>query len=192
MGKHALPRAGRRAVGLALMSSVGFFVAGAATVTNVPAALAEWAGARPEARADLSSVPQPLFVVPTSPEQWFTPAGRNQGTEEPATFLAALALHDSPALAITDRWGRTVGDEKSDHHVSRTDSWAVDLAVRGVSVPTQATETAAARIASALGRPGWTGGNLVVHVDGYRFQLLWRVAGHFDHVHIGVRRGTAS
>ncbi|MFP5319242.1 MAG: hypothetical protein ACLGI2_13250 [Acidimicrobiia bacterium] len=172
------------------MSATAFFVAGAATVTNVPAALAEWVGVRPEARADVAALPQPLFVVPTSPEQWFQPAGRNQGTEEPATFLAALALHDNPALAITDRWGRTVGDTKSDHHVSRTDSWAVDLAVRGVSVPTQATETAAVRIASALGHPGWTGGNLVVHVDGYRFQLLWKVAGHFDHVHIGVRRGT--
>jgi len=185
-----LPRAGRRAVVLLLISASGCFVAGAATVTDVPAALAEWVGASRPARADISSVPPPLpFVVPTAPDQWFTAAGRNQGTEEPATFLAALALHDNPALAITDRWGRTYGEERSDHHITRTDSWAIDLAVPGLSYATQATGTAAARIASALGHRGWTGGNLVVHVNGYRFQLLWKVAGHFDHVHIGVRKG---
>jgi hypothetical protein len=25
-------------------------------------------------------------------------------------------------------------------------------------------------------------------VSGYRFQILWKVAGHFDHVHVGVRK----
>lgn len=184
----ALPRACRRALTLLAMAAAACFMAGASTVTAVPAAMAEWIGVRP-ARADISSVPAPLpFVVPTSPEQWFTAAGRNQGTEEPATFLAALGLHDNHALAITGGWGRTFGAPTSDHHVSRTDSWAYDLAVPGVLVPTAATETAAARIASALGHPGWTSGNLITHFEGYRFQLLWRVGGHFDHVHIGVRK----
>lgn len=181
-----LPRAGRRAVALSLLSAVACFMAGAATVTGVPAALADWVGVRSEPAAAISA--PPALVVPTAPDQWFRPDGRNQGTEEPANFLAALALHENPELAITGPMGRTFGDELSDHHITRTDSWALDLAVPGVSVPTAATETAAARIASALGEPGWSGGNLVKIVDGYRFQLLWRVAGHFDHVHIGVRR----
>ncbi len=182
-----LPRAGRRAVALSLLSAIACFVAGAATVTGVPAALAGWVGVSSEPAAAISASPAAL-VVPTAPDQWFRPDGRNLGTEEPARFLAALALHENPELAITGPMGRTFGDALSDHHVSRTDSWALDLAVPGVSVPTAATETAAARISSALGEPGWSGGNLVKVVAGYRFQLLWRVAGHFDHVHIGVRR----
>lgn len=174
---------------LSLLSAGACFMAGAATVTGVPASLAEWVGVSPEPAAAISVTPAPLpFVIPTGPDQWFRPDGRNRGTEEPATFLAALALHDNPRLAITGPMGRSFGSPESDHHATRTDSWALDLAVPGVSVPTAATETAAARIASALGEPDWTGGNLVKVVDGYRFQLLWKVAGHFDHVHIGVRK----
>ena len=72
--------------------------------------------------------------------------------------------------------------------MSRTDSWAADLAVRGIQVPTSTTETAARRIAAALGQPNWTGGDLSVTVNRYRFQVLWKVAGHFNHVHVGVRK----
>ena len=157
------------------------------TVTAMPAALADWAGVNREAAAEISA-PAPVFVVPTEVGQWFNPSGRNQGTEEPATFLAALALHENPDLHITSGWGRAWGDLNSDHHATRSDSWAVDLAVPGVSYATAATELAAQRIASALGEPGWPGGNLVKQANGYRFQLLWRVFGHFDHVHIGVRK----
>jgi len=70
----------------------------------------------------------------------------------------------------------------------RTDSWATDLAVRGIQVPTAMTDTAARRIAAALGQPNWAGGDLTRTVNGYRFQLLWRVPGHFNHVHLGVRK----
>jgi hypothetical protein len=72
--------------------------------------------------------------------------------------------------------------------VSRTDSWAVDVAVRGIQAPTPATELAAQRIAAAFGVPNWTGGDLTKTVNGYRFQILWKVAGHFNHVHVGVRK----
>ena len=72
--------------------------------------------------------------------------------------------------------------------MSRTDSWAVDVAVLGIQSPTPATELAAKRIAAALGVPDWTGGDLTKTVNGYRFQVLWKVAGHFNHVHVGVRK----
>ncbi len=130
----------------------------------------------------------PPFVMPTSPDQWFAPSGRNQGTEGLADVLAKLALHDNAPLYVSETSGRTTGGANSDHHASRTDSWAVDVAVRGIQQPTAATRTAAARIASALGEPNWTGGDLTKTVDGYRFQVLWLVPDHFNHVHVGVRK----
>ena len=128
------------------------------------------------------------FVLPTSPDQWFSPGGRNYGTEALAKFLAAVALHENKPLYLSDTWGRTTGNGLSDHHASRTDSWAVDVAVLGIQSPTPATELAARRIAAALGVPDWTGGDLTRTVNGYRFQVLWKVAGHFNHVHVGVRK----
>ena len=130
----------------------------------------------------------PPFVVPDGPHQWFLPSGRNQGTEGLADFLARLALHDNAPLYVSETWGRATGGANSDHHASRTDSWALDVAVRGIQEPTPATETAARRIASALGEPNWTGGDLTKTIAGYRFQVLWRVAGHFNHVHVGMRK----
>ncbi len=128
------------------------------------------------------------LVVPTSPDQWFAPSGRNGGTEGLATFLANLAIRDNVPLYNSEPTPRTTGSNLSDHHVSRTDSWAADVAVRGIQAPTPQTETAARRIASALGHPDWTGGDLTTTVNGYRFQVLWKVAGHFNHVHVGVRK----
>lgn len=128
------------------------------------------------------------FVLPTRPEQWFQPSGLNAGTEGLARFLAAIALRDNPPLYVSEQWGRTTGGAQSDHHVSRNDSWAADLAVRGIQSPTPATELAARRVAAALGVPDWGGGDLNVTVNGYRFQVLWKVAGHFNHVHVGVRK----
>lgn len=128
------------------------------------------------------------FVLPDRPEQWFTPGGRNGGTEGLARFLAAIALHQNAPLYISEQWGRTTGGEQSDHHIARTDSWAADLAVRGIQVPTPATELAAKRVAAALGEPNWEGGDLQKTINGYRFQVLFKVAGHFNHVHVGVRK----
>ena len=159
------------------------------TVTAVPAAI--WSAPRAEATdaggtAELS--PAPPLVVPTSPDQWFAPSGRNEGTEGLVDFLARLALTGNSPLAITSGWGRTFGPATSDHHATQPNTWANDLAIPGVSVPTDTTDVAARRIASALGEPEWTHGNLVKTVNGYRFQLLWRTSGHYDHVHIGVRK----
>ncbi len=128
------------------------------------------------------------FVPPTSPDQWFEPSGRNQGTEGIAMFLAAVALRDNAPLYVSETVGRTTGGANSDHHVSRTDSWAVDVAVRGIQQPTPQTHTAAKRIAAALGVPDWQGGDLTTTIGNYRIQVLWLVAGHYNHVHVGVRR----
>ncbi|HEX2119211.1 MAG TPA: hypothetical protein VHF91_08505, partial [Acidimicrobiales bacterium] len=107
-------------------------------------------------------------ALPTNPDRWFSPGGKNGGTEGLARFLAAVAVHENKPLYVSDTWGRTGGNGLSDHHVSRTDSWAVDVAVRGIQAPTPATDLAATRIATALGEPNWTGGDLTKTVKGYR------------------------
>ena len=136
-----------------------------------------------------AAAPAPAaFVYPTAPEQWFQPTGLNGGTEGLGRFLAALAIRDNPPLYVSEQWGRRTGGEQSDHHISRSDSWAVDLAVRGIQVPTPATELAARRVAAALGVPDWGGGDITRTINGYRFQVLWKVAGHYNHVHVGVRK----
>lgn len=131
--------------------------------------------------------PPPLFV-PTDPSQWFNPRGQHDGTEGITNDLATLGITDNAPLYVNECWGRTWGPPTSDHHISQIHSWACDLSIKGIQVPTPQTEEAARRIASALGVPGWTGGNLIKYISGYRIQVLWRVAGHFDHVHVGVRK----
>ena len=62
------------------------------------------------------------------------------------------------------------------------------MAVRGIQAPTPQTHLAAKRISAALGEPNWAGGDLTKTINGYRIQVLWLVAGHYNHVHVGVRK----
>lgn len=155
-----------------------------------------WPGVDPRDAFQLASTAQAPGVDPTlvpgarpvDPADWFRPAGRNQGTEGLASALATLALAGNQPLYVSDGWGRTGPGVSSDRHVLSTNAWAFDLAVRGSGQPQPATELAATRIAAALGHAEWTGGDLRVTRGGYRFQILWKVPGHFDHVHVGVRQ----
>ena len=158
-------------------------VAGLAAVTAVDMAALEFPTGIVPPPTTAPPVPEPAAGL-----SWFRPSGRNQGTEGLVAALATLALKDNAPLYVSETWGRSTGGANSDHHLSRTDSWALDVAVRGIQQPTLWTETAAQRIAAALGVPNWTGGDLTKTIDGYRFQVLWRVAGHFNHVHVGVRK----
>ncbi len=76
----------------------------------------------------------------------------------------------------------------SDHHTSQTNAYAVDFGVYGAR-----GDQLARRLAKAYGLSAPYIGTFrdhYVRVDGrtYRIQLLWRVANHYDHVHIGFRR----
>ena len=191
MGSRTMVRVGRRTAATLLAGAC--LVCSPAVLTTSPAELefvTRPAVAVPVLQSPappVTTVLAPPLVVPTGPSQWFLPSGRNQGTEGLAMILANLALRDNAPLYLSETT-RATGGSNSDHHVSRTDSWAVDVAVRGIQQPTAATRTAAARIASALGEPKWTGGDLTKTVNGYRFQVLWLVPGHFNHVHVGVRK----
>ena len=88
-------------------------------------------------------------------------------------------------LADTIRVGSSTA---SDHYTGNTTAFAVDFGVAGAR-----GDQLARAIASKYGIPQGNIGTFnghVINVDGarYRLQLLWRVAGHFDHVHLGIRR----
>jgi hypothetical protein len=200
-----ITRALKHRVATSILAGTGLFLAASAMspgdtgIGPVPNQEVASAGAIVEPPAELPTTtvtgpvttpaaPAPPVVMPTNPDQWFQPGGRNGGTEALARFLAAIALHENAPLYVSEQWGRTTGGVNSDHHISRSDSWAADLAVRGIQAPTPATELAARRVAAALGVPDWGGGDLTKTIGGYRFQVLWKVAGHFNHVHLGVRK----
>jgi hypothetical protein len=86
--------------------------------------------------------------------------------------------------------GPTVSGGRSDHQGPPDVAWAADMS-NGVTTPQE--DALAAALAKRFGIP-WHGAGLVsAEHDGYRFQLIYRAAGHFDHVHFGVRKtgGTA-
>lgn len=89
-------------------------------------------------------------------------------------------------LAETRRVGSSTG---SDHYTGNRNSFATDFGVAGAR-----GDALARRIADAYGIPrsniGTYNRHTITAADGNRYsvQLLWRVSGHFDHVHVGVRR----
>jgi hypothetical protein len=77
----------------------------------------------------------------------------------------------------------------SDHWVGATDAYAVDLDSSACTntYPGGDADRTARAIAAALDMPAHTGVVSIVR-GAYRFQLLWQTDGHYDHVHLGVKR----
>lgn len=102
-----------------------------------------------------------------------------------ARELGAPITSEKRDLATTRRVGSNTG---SDHYTGNTNAFASDFGVSGAR-----GDRLAERIADAYGIPRSSIGTFNRHtitVDGQRYsvQLLWRVEGHFDHVHLGARR----
>ena len=120
-------------------------------------------------------------------------AGRGWGGSEGVADVAKSLARSMGApitstkrnLEDTIRVGSNTG---SDHFTGNTNAYAVDMGVSGAR-----GDELARRIADAYGIPRSSIGTYNRHtitVDGQRYsvQLLWRVSGHYDHVHLGVRR----
>lgn len=70
----------------------------------------------------------------------------------------------------------------SDHWTGNVNAYAWDIAAVGNKGTQIAND-----IATKLGHPEYKGGYwLTVNLNGYRYQLGWKVPDHFDHVHLGV------
>lgn len=79
---------------------------------------------------------------------------------------------------------RTASGGISDHWVGSSVAYGVDLPTRPL-----AGDAIAERLAGAIGIAGYRGGSWQSRtIGGFRYQIGWRIAGHFDHIHIGVRR----
>ena len=83
---------------------------------------------------------------------------------------------------------KTASGNVSDHYEGSKDSYAVDVAANG-----EKGDALLAHLMQWCGHPEYKGGSWFnFNSGGYRYQIGWRVKGHFDHIHIGVRRTTKS
>jgi hypothetical protein len=102
-------------------------------------------------------------------------------------IAAACGIHVSSAtIAVWNaRHGPTSTGLRSDHQGPPDVAWAADLS-NGTS-PTPQMDELARRLAHRLDIP-WSGSGCVnASHHGYRFQMLYRTADHYNHVHIGIK-----
>lgn len=82
---------------------------------------------------------------------------------------------------------KTAAGNVSDHYKGNTAAYAVDLPVKG-----KAGDELLACIMKSWdngSHSDYKGGKwLNINKDGYRYQFGWKVKGHFDHIHVGVKR----
>jgi hypothetical protein len=82
---------------------------------------------------------------------------------------------------------KTKSGNVSDHYVGNLSAYAVDIPARGDSGD---------KLLACIMKKWNDGSNsnykggkwLNVNKDGYRYQFGWRVSGHYDHIHIGVKK----
>lgn len=80
----------------------------------------------------------------------------------------------------------SISNPSSDHNAANEDAYAVDFGTYDGSALAHA-------IAKNLGITGYSDGSYVGHYitragRTFRVQILWAVEGHYDHVHVGVKR----
>ena len=86
---------------------------------------------------------------------------------------------------------KTASGNVSDHYQGNLKAYAVDIPVRG-----KAGDELLACIMKSWdngSHSDYKGGKwLNVNKDGYRYQFGWRVKGHYDHIHVGVKKTGSS
>lgn len=77
----------------------------------------------------------------------------------------------------------TASGSNSDHWIGSPNSYATDLPTSGA-----AGDRLLAKVSQSLGVKLVAGSWNNVVIGGFKYNIGWRVPGHFDHIHIGVRR----
>jgi predicted chitinase len=78
----------------------------------------------------------------------------------------------------------TASGNTSDHYKGNNNTYAVDIAASGTE-----GDALLAYIMEKFGHPEYKGGSWFnITIDGYRYQVGWKVKNHFDHIHVGVKR----
>jgi hypothetical protein len=103
-------------------------------------------------------------------------------------IAASVGIHLTPAQ-VTDANRRhsvnTTAGYRSDHKGPPDHAWAADMS--NGSSPTPQMDELARRLARRFDIP-WRGAGLVnAYNHGYRFQLIYRYADHYNHVHLGIK-----
>lgn len=123
--------------------------------------------------------------ISTIPGVKFTAGGANNdwgGSAQVAVSIARAA--GLPFTSEKRDRVLTASGNPSDHWVGSKQSYAVDLG----SGTLQSGDAALRKLTQSLGI-NYTGGHwLNINRGGYRIQIGWRVPGHFDHIHVGVRK----
>ena len=115
------------------------------------------------------------------------------GSMERALEIAKLA-NDFVGTNIVSSQKRsrvnTASGNVSDHWVGNPNTYAVDLAT-GPNTPEnlEKGDELFTEIVTFLDRSDLTPGAWHnIQKDGYRYQIGWRVADHYDHIHVGVKK----
>lgn len=120
-------------------------------------------------------------------------AGGNWGGSEPRALAVLKAVENAGYRPNTGgHWlsqkrtrKLTASGNPSDHWVGSTSSYAVDLGMPSLSEG----DKYLTNVMTFLGNPSYKGGSwLNIDKGGYRYQIGWRVPGHYDHIHVGVRK----
>jgi hypothetical protein len=137
---------------------------------------------------DVSASDSPQGII----DEMVLPIGRKWG----AHTSAGLKLTSDNVAAANAVHGPTSRGTQSDHQGPPNQAWAVDMGV-GTSQPTPALDGLADELARVFGfhvhhSHVYNFGTDDVTKDGLRYQLGFRVEGHFNHVHFGVKVVDAS
>ncbi len=120
------------------------------------------------------------------------------GSMPRALAIARMAKDDFGASITSQKRKEehTAGGNTSQHWVGSIKSYAVDLNVIDVS-PGSPKDSEGDLLWDAivdyLGEPGLLSGqwqNIIF--EGYRYNLGWRVRGHYNHIHVGVKRDSTA
>jgi predicted chitinase len=98
----------------------------------------------------------------------------------------AMANGKNRSLISSQKRSRvlTASGNTSDHYKGNNNAYAVDIAIAGTE-----GDTLLAYIMEKFGHPEYKGGSWFnITIDGYRYQVGWKVKNHFDHIHVGVKR----
>ena len=134
-----------------------------------------------------SDTPLPSYITggPDSGRVYRGGVGGDWGGSLPLALQVAAASN-LPITSQKRTRERTASGGVSDHWVGSETSYAVDLGAVG-----SVGDRAYARILTSLGLspaqyPAGQWHN--INIGGYRYQIGRKTPGHFDHIHVGVKR----
>lgn len=114
--------------------------------------------------------------------------GGNWGGSMPRALAFAKIANDFMGKNLVSSQKRskelTASGNMSDHYDENQNAYAVDLSCSG-----EEGDRLLAHLMSWFGNPEYKGGSWFnITKDGYRYQFGWKVEGHYDHIHIGVKK----